>query len=360
MFVERMPLTGELLLPGEEVRVLFRPSPLKSEIIESFVASGLSVAEILDEIVIQKYDLKSLVRVHVELAGEVIPKEWWAKVKLKSGTTLNVVVVPGNDIFKQIAAIAVTILASIVAPFLAGPLLSGLGIAAGSVAATLLTGAINIGLTLAGSLLLNALFPTSVQPADNTKQIFSISGAQNQANPFGSIPVILGRHRVSPLYAASPFTEISGDDQYLRMLFCVGYGPLSLTDLKIGETAISDFKNCTYEIIENHLTQPVTLFTEPVYEEQLQINLVPAGQWSLRTTAEQVDELSVDISFSKWRGALCAVRWIQTKLHRRRDRSISSKGDNYLAISWFCDDYRQFCSSTSPNGFLGTGCTRPV
>lgn len=297
MFLERMPLTGELLLPGEEVRVLFRPSPLKSEIIENFVASGLSVAEILDEIVIQKYELKSLNRVHVELAGEVIPKEWWTKVRLKSGTTLSIVVVPGNDIFKQIAAIAVTILASIVAPFLAGPLLSGLGIAAGSVAATLLTGAINIGLTLAGSLLLNALFPTSVQPADNTKQIFSISGAQNQANPFGSIPVILGKHRVSPLYAASPFTEISGDDQYLRMLFCVGYGPLSLTDLKIGETAISDFKNCTYEIIENHLTQPVTLFTEPVYEEQLQINLVPSGQWSLRTTAEQVDELSVDISF---------------------------------------------------------------
>ncbi len=53
--------------------------------------------------------------------------------------------------------------------------------------------------------------------------------------------MVLGRHRVFPPYAAQPYTEIDGDDQYWRAMFLIGYGPVELEELKIGETPIEDF-----------------------------------------------------------------------------------------------------------------------
>ena len=235
----------------------------------------------------------------------------------------------GNAI-KKVLAVVVAITVLVVAPYLAAPILGSLGIAAGSVAATAITGVIASGLSIAGSLAVNALFPTSgagIQQAassveDQTNPLYSIGGAQNTSTPYGAIPVVFGTHRVSPFYAAKSYTELSGDDQYLRLLFCFGYGEIDLSELKIGETDIASYEGMTYEILQDHLVNPPTLYTEPVYEEQLSIDLSGA-EWSQRTTADNVDELSVDISFPNGGLSIPEIKRQQSQLHRYCECSIS-------------------------------------
>jgi hypothetical protein len=294
---------AEYILPSDEsVNVIFRASPFEVDVEKFTVSSGVSIAEIINVCFPDGNAPKSFILATID--GHEVYREHWNKVRVKSGRTVNIVVVPRKNALKQVLSVVVAVVAVVIAPALAAPLLSGLGLATGSVAATAITGVIASGLSLAGSLAVNALFPAanngieqaSSSVEDQTNPLYSIGGAQNTSSPYGAIPVIFGTHRFSPFYAAKTYTEIAGDDQYLRLLFCVGYGEIDLSDLKIGETAISNYEGISVEILQNHLVNAPTLYTKPVYEEQLSIDLSGAD-WSQRTTADDVDEISVDISF---------------------------------------------------------------
>src|SRR5581483_5846872 len=135
------------------------------------------------------------------------------KVRVKPGATVTFFPRLQDNPFKTILSVVVAVAALIVAPWAVGLLgLTG-------IVASIATAAIAGGIMLAGTLALNALFPTRPAAQSNAlaqpQNLISIQGAQNQANPFGSISVVLGKHRQSPFYAAKPYTEISGDDQYL-------------------------------------------------------------------------------------------------------------------------------------------------
>jgi hypothetical protein len=125
------------------------------------------------------------------------------------------------------------------------------------------------------------------------------------------VNVVLGNHRVSPNYAAKPYTEIVGDDQYLRLLFCVGYGPLHISDLRIGETPIASFDGVTVEIRQGFPTDtPITLYPGVVNEVSLSILLEnfhdhggvdgpQGGEWQSQTTAPNTNAIGVDFTATK-------------------------------------------------------------
>lgn len=46
----------------------------------------------------------------------------------------------------------------------------------------------------------------------------------------------------SAQYAASPYSELVGENQYLRMLFLLGYGPLDISQIRIGDTAMENYR----------------------------------------------------------------------------------------------------------------------
>ncbi|MBB3396882.1 host specificity factor TipJ family phage tail protein [Rhizobium sp. BK060] len=268
--------------------VYLRRSPLRQQREHLRVPAGLSIAEILDVCEVEPS------RLYVTINGHSIEFRNWARVRVKSGATISIVKVPGKGALRSILGAVIAIAAAIFAPYLLPAALAGTAVG------TAVTGLIAAGITIAGSLAINALFPVAKpqqQAADNTKTLYSIGGAQNEAAQYNAVPEIFGTHRISPPYAAGSYTEIVGDDQYLRMLFCAGYGPVSITDLKIAETSISTYEGATYEIISNHLTQSPTLYTKPVYEESVSVLLDYASSWVQRTTAENVDEISVDVSF---------------------------------------------------------------
>ncbi|QIG68382.1 putative tail fiber protein [Rhizobium phage RHph_Y3_56_1] len=281
-------VTPQIIAPGEMVDVYLRRSPLREEREHFQIPAGLSIDEIITCCGLEP------VRLHIAIGGHVIEQKNWARVRVKPGVSVTIVKVPGKGALRMIAGLVVALAAAVFAPWLAGALLPGLaGTAAGSIA----TGLIGAGISLAGSLIINALFPIA-KPSSlpNTTTLYSIGGAQNQASQYGAIPEIFGTHRISPPYAAGAYTELVGDDQYLRMLFVVGYGPIAVSDLKIGETAISKFEDVKYKVIEDHTVTPPTLYTKPVYQEDVSVLLDQPTGWVQRTTADNVDEISVDVS----------------------------------------------------------------
>jgi hypothetical protein len=288
-------LQGEILPPGAGVRVIGRTHPFRGGRVECELEAGLSIAELLHQALSGSPELASSRDFIVHVDGHEICEINWRRVRVKPGRTVTFWPrLSGSSPLRTILGLVVAVAALVVAPWAVG--LMGLTGLAASVGTALIAG----GIILAGTLALNALFP--VAPAAVTDQtaaasLNSIQGAQNQANPFGPIPVVLGTHRQSPYYAAKPYTEISGDDQYLRLLFCLGYGPLNISNLKIGETPIASFAGVTIETRQGFAGDPaVTLYPGEVDEQALAIVLTSAGGYQLRTTAADTDQIAIDVT----------------------------------------------------------------
>lgn len=251
------------------------------------------------------------------IAGHRIARENWHRVYPKAGSHVEIRVLPaggGNgqkNIMRTVlmlAVVAVAIAAPYAFPGLAAALGGALG-ATGAAAGALGGSLITAGVGMVGNLLVNALVPVR-SPASLSRsdapQVFGIEGARNRARAFGTVPQVLGRMRVAPPYGASPYTEIVGSDQYLRCLFVWGVGPLAIdtTSLKIGETPLSEFDGVEIEHREGYDTDaPLTMFPKPIIEDQFQILLADMQDGTgltgahVRTTEEDVDEISIDLSW---------------------------------------------------------------
>jgi hypothetical protein len=77
-----------------------------------------------------------------------------------------------------------------------------------------------IGLVAGGAVLLNTEIPS---PRKTGEEMESIRGSKNQTRKQGYLPVLFGRHLITPDTAALPYTEIDGSGrQWLTQLFCAG------------------------------------------------------------------------------------------------------------------------------------------
>lgn len=174
-----------------------------------------------------------------------------------------------------------------------------------------------------------------------------IRGGRNRAAPWGKVPVVLGKHLVVPPYAARPYTELGAEvpmpivggtygthDVFLRQLFVVGYGPLRLSQFKIGESLLASnsagvrngavaidgvFANVELEVYQDG-TAP-TLYPGVVLEDQPNVEL-KYGVETWRTTAPNVTRVSVDVSLPRglYRYAsdgTISGRYVEVEVRRR-------------------------------------------
>jgi len=293
--------TGEpaqVLRPGEGlVDVIVRRHPLRGERICRQLPAGLTIEEMAE---LAWPDRRSLA-IAAYVGEDVIPSGRWHRVRPKPGALVTFQpLMQGKGIWRTIAMVVVAVVALIVTGGFAAPLL-GAGFAAGTFGAALLGAAISIG----GSLLVNALFPVkskptsdsnALSPGEEQARLMSIAGAQNQARQFGTVPVVLGKHRISPPYAAKPFTELVGNDQYLRLLFCVGVGPLRISELKIGETPLANFSNVEIEVREGYASDTApTLFAAQAEQLELSV-LLQQNVLNRRFTDPEIDEFTVEMA----------------------------------------------------------------
>jgi|GEM_PF-913400 len=295
---EALPATGK----QGRVTVSLAPHPFAVERIQARMPAGGTVAGILAGFA---GDAAALPHAHAYIDGAYIPRDKWHAVRPKAGTVLTLRVVPmgsggGKNPLRTVLSLALIAASPMIAAGIAG----ALGVTAGAAfmgisAARIITAGVN----LLGRLALNALAPPGKprfgMGLQESPTLF-IQGARNQAYPFARVPKVLGRHRFVPPLGAMPYTETAGNDQYIRMIFVWGYGPLHISDIKIGETPIEQFDGVDIETRQGYPDDPpLTLYSNSVMQTDMNITLRQADGYVIRTTETDADEISVDITLPR-------------------------------------------------------------
>lgn len=197
----------------------------------------------------------------VLLNGHRIEADLWEITKLKSSDI--VLIAPlltdgdSNQMMGQILVIAAVFAASY---FTAGLATGGAWAQAGAMA-------IRVGATVVASMLASQLFPPPIlagqeKEGSQDSQMYSINSQSNGVKKFGTVPKVYGTHRIFPNVAANPYTELEVDPatgklvQYFYCVYDFGFGPNVVSDIKIGNTSISDYTDVTYKLVD--FNRPVT------------------------------------------------------------------------------------------------------
>jgi hypothetical protein len=289
------------------VRLIGMPALYGGEVIERFGEAGRTVAELVDVALGMRVYPAMATSVRVSIGDMIVPREHWHRVRPKPDAVVMVRVVPQNgDFLKIVLTLAIVVSAAYLGPLAAGAYLgttAAAATAAGTAASFAATSAIATGIIgIGGTLLLNALIPPRSPTLGGSapSPTYSIGGTRNTGGAWAYIPSVLGRHRMAPIYLARPYTEVRGSDQYLRVKFLWGYGPLRIEDMRIGETLIADFDDIEVETREGLPDDPpTTLYPSQVFEESLSIYLASGADPSVRRTEADTEEISIDLSFPR-------------------------------------------------------------
>lgn len=294
----------EVLTSEDVVQYTVAHKPFSMDRVQGELPAGCTLSEIA-EAAVPDERRRGFLRLYV--GGENIDRKLWHRVRPKPGSVVTGRVVPrgpggGKNPLRLVVMLALVVLTI----FTAGALAPLLAVAIG-VSVTVAGAIITTAMSVASMLLMNALFPTKKPKLQNqsgqnpqSSPTYFLQGSRNQPNPFGIVPKVLGRHRMRPPYGANPYTEVVGDDQYLRMLFVWGTGPLNIEDLKIGETPISNFQDVEIEHRFGYPSDtPHTLYPGDVFEDPYDIVLKSESGWITRTSQVEADELSIDVSFPR-------------------------------------------------------------
>ena len=229
----------------------------------------------------------------VAIEDQPIPRELWHRVRPNAGVTLYVKVTPGvSGAIALIAALAGSAASgAAVAGIGAGTFLGLSAATVGAIAGAVVSAAVTFALT--------SIFAPSApnrQQNEAESQSFSITSARNRLDPFGVVPEVVGLHRFIPPYGAAPFTEVVGSDkQFLRFVVVWGYGPVDVSDIRIGNTPIDDFDDVVADHDFDGTAAALGLYPRDVSQEDLSIVLDTT--FVDRTTAIDVDEVSIDVTF---------------------------------------------------------------
>lgn len=292
---------------GIKVVASLLPYSIEPKLFEA--CEGMSIQEMMDNF-IKDPDLQ--LSVHCYIGATYIQRKYWSQVYPKPGAVVSIKLVPqkGGGGKKNPLATILTI-AVMAAAAWAGPAIAGsMGFAAGTtgfkVAAALGTALVST----VGNLLVSAIAPPPKQrmnaavtnPAE--AQTLFIEGARNEADPYGVVPQAFGKVRVFPKLSANNYTESSGDDQYVRQLFCWGLGKYDLQtlidNLKIGETRITEYDGVELQHdMEGRgvdAGDDLNLYPNDIFQEDLSRQFKYTDGWIQQTSQSGANELILDIT----------------------------------------------------------------
>lgn len=186
------------------------------------------------------------------------PKLWPFTRIVETDKVLIAPLIQGDDP-GSVARAVLTIGAILVAPAIGGFL--------GATGGGLL--AFNTAFTIGAAILVNQLIPPSqpelrgfeVDQPVSASQAYNINGQSNQARKLLTVPKVYGSHRMFPVVAAQPYTDVEADpsgklSQYLYAIYDFGLGPCRVRDLKIGETPINNYTEVSYRFVDPNKPLP--------------------------------------------------------------------------------------------------------
>lgn len=171
-----------------------------------------------------------------------VPRQWWPYVRTKPGQIISARAIArdsggggeggGSDVGRALGMIVIAVLSVYTAGVLGGGVYGAIGA---------------MGVSIAGSMALNALFPiqqAKLPQLGGTKDsaTYSLSGGSNKPRPMEPVAMVLGQHRMFPDFAGKPYTQIEGEDDYLYVLLDWGMGEPQISDLRIGDTPIGNYE----------------------------------------------------------------------------------------------------------------------
>jgi sulfur carrier protein ThiS len=235
--------------------------------------------------------------------GAPVLRARWKRTVVEDGDLVAFVTLPqggGGGASKVFAAIALIVIA-IFAPYAAAAIVG----ATSGVAFT----AVTIGITLLGAALVNALLPpprtTSAQQSSDlaaASPTYSISAQGNQVALGSPIPVQYGRHLLYPSFAAQPYLEFVGNEQYLYELFCLGQGSFEVESINIEDTPIASFPDITTELIEPDGTVtlfPTNVITSVEVSGQEALTGTAVGPFSATAAGTVANAIAIDVVLSR-------------------------------------------------------------
>ena len=156
----------------------------------------------------------------------------------------------GSNPLQMILMIAVTVFAPYAGQFVAGQM--GATLATGSMALS----AVNAASIMVGMALVNAIIPPPKPPSTHQaaslaapSPTYNLQAQGNMARLDGAIPEQFGRECAFPDFAALPYAEFAGNEQYLYQLLCLGRGEFDIEAIRIEDTPISSFSEIDYEVV---------------------------------------------------------------------------------------------------------------
>ena len=236
----------------------------------------------------------------VTLNNELVDPDKWATTQISENDLIGLNFVPmGGKGGKTALAVVITIAAVAGAAALAPLAVSALGFAAGTVGAYVVTGAVYVGMSMLASLAIGRIMATPKQSLTRDKAEDNVYGlsTSNSVDRWGVVPINLGVNRMYPKQAAMPYTENIDNDQFLRQLFTWGYGNVTVSDLKLGDTPLSSYTNVEIEDkLNGDLDSGTDLYSTDVYQEELSVSLLYNNS-VIRTAQDDANEIIVDITF---------------------------------------------------------------
>ncbi|WP_119167116.1 TipJ family phage tail tip protein [Algihabitans albus] len=240
-----------------------------------------------------------------EVAGRRV--NLWRTVRPKPGLRVEVALLPrgggggGKTPLRIVLTLAV-IAASFAAPALLGPTLASTTIVGTLTVGSLVTTVVGA----VGMLAVNALVPAPTPrgpqlagPVGRTGTdplVPTITGISNARARYGAKPWIVGRMKVFPPLAAEYYTTTERGRRVFYGLFEVGYGPLRIEDLRLGNTPLADLDDVQVEICAGYPDEPPpSLYPFDVAQAGLQVEVTAAGGWVTRTMPQAGTRLSIDI-----------------------------------------------------------------
>lgn len=189
----------------------------------------------------------------VTIGDRVVPRDWWHRMTVKPGTVVRVAAAvaggDGSDVGRIVLTIAI-IVAAVYTGGLAAGALGWAGTGAMTLAQTAAYVAASSAVMTVGMMAVNALMPLptndlSRASGEAASPTYSLSGSSNRARRYEPLPLAIGTHRMFPDAACASYTLFEGDDQYLYAAYNFGFGDLQITDLRIGDTPLTDYQDVT-------------------------------------------------------------------------------------------------------------------
>jgi hypothetical protein len=280
--------------PPDNVTVVAATHAFRTETLRLEIPEGATLADLL-----QLAGVPEWAPVRVWIDDWEIARASWPHVRPKAGRRVTIRVVPSgggggdsNKGLRILLLVVIIVIAIVVTVMTWGTLGPAMAMMLGGLIVSL------------GSFAVNALLPppkpklSDLASLGRAAPTYSLTGTRNQLAPYQQVPRVYGRHRIFPPLAGYPTTWSDDVNQILAEHFCVGYGPLVLEDVRIGDTPITDYTGVTLELRPGYPDDaPLSYPGWTVrYEEPLSITLAQDVEYAHAGRPDS-DYLSIEVTF---------------------------------------------------------------